>query len=118
MNDGTMIRVLTVDDHPLMMAGIAGEINAQPDMRRVAEATDGARASPPSESTGPDVTLMDIQIARNLQGTSMPFPRSGQEFPTARIVVPDDGRRDIHALRAFKSRSGGIPVEKYASRKT
>ena len=42
MNDGAMIRVLTVDDHPLMMAGIAGEINAQPDMRVVAEATDGA----------------------------------------------------------------------------
>ena len=44
MNQAPTIRVLTVDDHPLMMAGIAGEINAQPDMRVVGEATDGDEA--------------------------------------------------------------------------
>ena len=44
MTEPQVIRVMAVDDHPLMMAGIVGEINAQPDMRVVAEASDGDEA--------------------------------------------------------------------------
>jgi DNA-binding NarL/FixJ family response regulator len=44
MTDVKQIRVLTVDDHPLMRRGIAGEVNEQPDMKVVAEAVDGKEA--------------------------------------------------------------------------
>jgi DNA-binding NarL/FixJ family response regulator len=62
MNADAIIRVLTVDDHPLMMAAIAGEINAQPDMRVVAEATDGAQGIAAFRELRPDVTLMDVRM--------------------------------------------------------
>jgi DNA-binding NarL/FixJ family response regulator len=57
-----LVRMMAVDDHPLMMAGIAGEINAQPDMRVVAEATDGDEALALFRIHRPDVTLMDIRM--------------------------------------------------------
>jgi DNA-binding NarL/FixJ family response regulator len=105
MNDGAMIRVLTVDDHPLMMAGIAGEINAQPDMRVVAEATDGAEGIAAFREHRPDVTLMDIRMP-NLSGLDA-LSAIRQEFPTARIVVLTTVGGDIHALRAFKAGAAG-----------
>jgi len=100
-----MIRVLTVDDHPLMMAGIAGEINAQPDMRVVAEATDGAEGIAAFREHRPDVTLMDIRMP-NLSGLDA-LIAIRQEFPTARIVVLTTVGGDIHALRAFKAGAAG-----------
>lgn len=100
-----MIRVLTVDDHPLMMAGIAGEINAQPDMRVVAEATDGVQGVAYFRQHRPDVTLMDIRMP-NLNGLDAVFAIR-QEFPAARIVVLTMVDGDIHALRAFKAGAAG-----------
>jgi DNA-binding NarL/FixJ family response regulator len=105
MNEGARIRVLTVDDHPLMMAGIAGEINAQPDMRVVAEATDGAEGIAAFREHRPDVTLMDIRMP-NLSGLDA-LSAIRQEFPTARIVVLTTVGGDIHALRAFKAGAAG-----------
>ena len=105
MNDAAMIRVLTVDDHPLMMAGIAGEINAQSDMRVVAEATDGAQAITCFREHRPDVTLMDIRMP-NVNGLDALSAIRG-EFPSARIVVLTTVGGDIHALRAFKAGAVG-----------
>jgi DNA-binding NarL/FixJ family response regulator len=62
MSEIQTIRVLTVDDHPLMMAGIAGEINAQADMRVIAQASDGDDAIAKFRAHRPDVTLMDIRM--------------------------------------------------------
>jgi DNA-binding NarL/FixJ family response regulator len=105
MNDTAMIRVLTVDDHPLMMAGIAGEINAQPDMRVVAEATDGAQAIACFTEHRPDVTLMDIRMP-NVSGLDA-VSAIRREFPAARIVILTTVGGDMHALRAFKAGAVG-----------
>ena len=105
MNDGTIIRVLTVDDHPLMMAGIAGEINAQPDMRVVAEATDGSEGIARFREHRPDVTLMDIRMP-NVNGLDA-VSAIMREFPTARIVILTTVGGDVQALRAFKAGAAG-----------
>src|SRR5262249_58842970 len=64
MAEPHIIRVMAVDDHPLMMAGIVGEINAQTDMRVVAEASDGDEAVSLFRKHRPDVTLMDIRMPK------------------------------------------------------
>ena len=100
-----MIRVLTVDDHPLMMSGIAGEINAQPDMRVVARASDGNEALAEFRIHRPDVTLMDIRMP-NVNGVEA-IAAIRAEFPRARIVVLTTVAGDIQALRAFKAGAVG-----------
>jgi DNA-binding NarL/FixJ family response regulator len=105
MNEKPIIRVLTVDDHPLMMAGIAGEINAQPDMRVVAQACDGDEAIAHFRAHRPDVTLMDIRMPKVNGIEAITAIRS--EFPRARIVVLTTAAGDIQALRAFKAGASG-----------
>ena len=105
MTEGAMIRVLTVDDHPLMVAGITGEINAQPDMRVVAEATDGAEAVARYRQHLPDVTLVDIRMP-NMSGLDA-VVAIRREYPAARIIVLTTVGGDIHALRAFKAGAMG-----------
>jgi len=105
MNEAPVIRVLTVDDHPLMMAGIAGEINAQPDMRVVAEATDGSEGIARFKEHRPDVTLMDIRMP-NVNGLDA-VSAIMREFPTARIVILTTVGGDVQALRAFKAGAAG-----------
>jgi DNA-binding NarL/FixJ family response regulator len=105
MSDTPTIRVLTVDDHPLMMAGIAGEINAQRDMRVVAQAADGNEAISHFRAHRPDVTLMDIRMPK-LNGIDA-ITAIRNEFPQARIVVLTTAAGDIQALRAFKAGAVG-----------
>jgi DNA-binding NarL/FixJ family response regulator len=105
MNEAPVIRVLTVDDHPLMMAGIAGEINAQPDMRVVAEATDGSEGIARYREHRPDVTLMDIRMP-NVNGLDA-VSAIMREFSTARIVILTTVGGDVQALRAFKAGAAG-----------
>lgn len=105
MNDIRAIRVLTVDDHPLMMAGIAGEINAQSDMRVVAQASDGDEALAGFRAYTPDVTLMDIRMPKVNGIDAIAAIRA--EFPRARIVVLTTAAGDIQALRAFKAGAVG-----------
>ena len=59
---GSPIRILTVDDHPLVRQGIAGLVGIQPDMTTVAEAANGREAIQQFRAHRPDVTLMDIQM--------------------------------------------------------
>jgi DNA-binding NarL/FixJ family response regulator len=105
MNDSQEIRVLAVDDHPLMMAGISGEINAQPDMRVVAQAADGDEALACFRIHRPDVTLMDIRMP-NVNGIDA-VTAIRNEFPKARIVILTTAAGDIQALRAFKAGAVG-----------
>ena len=57
-----LIRILTVDDHPLLREGIAALVNAEPDMKLVAEASNGQEAIEKFRAHRPDVTLMDLQM--------------------------------------------------------
>jgi DNA-binding NarL/FixJ family response regulator len=96
---------MAVDDHPLMMAGIVGEINAQSDMRVVAEAPDGDEALELFRKHRPDVTLMDIRMPKVNGIVAMSSIR--QEFPHARIVVLTTSVGDVQILRAFKAGAVG-----------
>jgi DNA-binding NarL/FixJ family response regulator len=57
-----MIRILSVDDHPLMREGIAAIINDEEDMAVIAEVSSGSEATPAFRRFQPDVTLMDLRL--------------------------------------------------------
>jgi DNA-binding NarL/FixJ family response regulator len=105
MSEIRTIRVLTVDDHPLLRAGISGAINAQPDMSVVAEAADGEEAIASFRTHRPDVTLMDIRMPKTNGIDAISAIR--KEFPNARVVVLTTYGGDIQALRAFKAGAVG-----------
>jgi DNA-binding NarL/FixJ family response regulator len=105
MTETHVIRVMAVDDHPLMMAGIVGEINAQTDMRVVAEASDGDEALALFRKHHPDVTLMDIRMPK-VNGIEV-ISSIRQQFPQARIVVLTTSAGDVQAVRAFKAGAVG-----------
>jgi DNA-binding NarL/FixJ family response regulator len=99
MSNQRMIRVLTVDDHPLLRGGISGAINAQPDMTVVAEATDGDEAVGCFRAHQPDITLMDLRMPKANGIDAITAIR--KEWPTARIIVLTTYGGDVQALRAF-----------------
>jgi DNA-binding NarL/FixJ family response regulator len=100
------IRILVVDDHPLMRSGIAGEINAQRDMVVVAEAENGESAITLFRAHRPDVTLMDIKLPRMSGIESLTAIRA--EFRQARIIVLTSIAGDVQAMRAFKAGAVGF----------
>ena len=101
MTEATQIRVLTVDDHPLMMAGIAGEINAQPDMRVVAEATNGPEALVQFRAHRPDVTLMDLRMPAMTGVEAIRAIRQINPKAVFIVLTTYHGDEDIH--RALKA---------------
>jgi DNA-binding NarL/FixJ family response regulator len=100
------IKVLIVDDHPLMRSGIAGEINAHRDMTVVAEAEDGVSALSLFRAHRPDVTLLDLKMPRMNGIDCLTAIRS--EFPHARVVVLTTATGDIQATRAFRAGAVGF----------
>jgi DNA-binding NarL/FixJ family response regulator len=96
--DSDRIRILCVDDHPVVRQGIAGLINVQPDMVLVAEANDGREAIQQFRTHHPDVTLMDLQMPE-MNGLDAIIAMLG-EFPHARIIVLTTYAGDAQVLRA------------------
>ena len=96
-----MIRILAVDDHPLLRKGIAALINAEPDMRLVAEASNGEEAVRSFRLYRPDVTLMDLQLP-GLNGIEA-IQLILSEFPDARIVVLTTYTGDAQVVRALRA---------------
>jgi DNA-binding NarL/FixJ family response regulator len=95
------IRILTVDDHPLLREGIAALVNAESDMKVVGEASNGQEAIDKFRLQLPDVTLMDLQMPALNGLEAIIGIRS--EFPHARIIVLTTYIGDVQVLRALKA---------------
>jgi len=99
------IRVLVVDDHPIVRQGIAGLLAVQPDMALVAEAANGREAIQQFRTHRPDITLMDLRIPE-INGLDAIIAIRG-EFPDARIIVLTTYTGDVQVLRAVKAGAQG-----------
>jgi len=95
------IRILCVDDHPVVRQGIIGLVGIQSDMALVAEAANGREAIEQFRAHQPDVTLMDLQMPE-MGGLDAIIAIRG-EFPGARIIVLTTYTGDAQALRALKA---------------
>jgi DNA-binding NarL/FixJ family response regulator len=99
------IQVLTVDDHALLRKGIVGLVNAESDMKVVAEASTGLEATKQFKQHRPDITLMDLQLPDMSGIEAMIAIR--QEFPEARIIVLTTYAGDVQVVRALKAGARG-----------
>lgn len=100
------IRILIVDDHPMLREGIAAVVARQPDMVVVGEAANGKDALEAFRATIPDVTLMDLQMPELGGVEAITMIRA--EFSGARIIVLTTYKGDIQAVRALKAGASGF----------
>ncbi|MGC4055964.1 MAG: response regulator transcription factor [Paludibaculum sp.] len=105
MPAGNKIRILTVDDHPVLRSGIAAVLQLEDDIVVVAEAGDGKEAVDAFREHHPDVTLMDLQMPV-MNGIEAITAIRG-EFPDARMIVLTTYQGDVQALRALKAGAMG-----------
>lgn len=99
------IKVLTVDDHPVLREGIAAIIENHPDMVLVAEAGNGREAVECFRHYRPDVTLMDL-VMPEMNGIEATIAIR-KEFPNARIVVLTTYKGDVQAAQALDAGACG-----------
>ena len=95
------IRILAIDDHPLVREGIAGLVGVQPDMTLVGEASNGREAIQQFRMHHPDVTLMDLQMPEMNGIDALIAIRN--EFPDARVIVLTTYAGDVQIVRALRA---------------
>jgi len=105
MATGNQIRILCVDDHPVLREGIAAILASEADMVLVAEAGNGREAIEQFRIHRPDITLMDLQMP--LMGGGEAILAIRKEFPDARIIVLTTYSGDVQADRAFRAGAYG-----------
>ena len=93
------IRVMVVDDHPVVRRGIAALLETEPGLELVTEAEDGRRAIQEFRTHRPDVTVMDLQMPE--MGGLDAISAIRGEFPDARIIVLTTYAGDVQAIRAM-----------------
>lgn len=101
MPNSTRIRIITVEDHPLLREGIAAIINRQPDMSLVAEISSGKEAIERFRELQPDIVLMDLRLPDISGIEAMIAIRS--EFPDARVIILTTSSGDVEIQRALKA---------------
>jgi len=105
MNEEKGIRVLCVDDHPLLREGIATIINSDPGMSVIAEAANAREAIQQFRNLRPDVTLMDLRLPDKSGIDALIAIRN--EFPTARIIMLTTFEGDVEIQRALEAGARG-----------
>jgi len=95
------IRILTVDDHPVVREGIAGLLAVETDMSVVGEASNGREAIQQFRIHRPDITLLDLQMPEMNGLDALIAIRN--EFPDAKIIVLTTYSGDVQILRALKA---------------
>lgn len=99
------IRILLVDDHPVVRTGITALVGDHPDMALVAEASNGREAIQQFRTHRPDITVMDLQMPEMSGLDALVAIRN--EFPQAKVIVLTTYTGDVQILRALKAGACG-----------
>ena len=111
--DTNPIRVLSIDDHPLVREGVGTIINGQADMSLVGTASNGKEGIEAFRALRPDVTLMDLRLP-DLSGLDV-MTAIRSEFPDARVIVLTTFEGDMDVQRALKAGARGYLLKSMPS---
>jgi DNA-binding NarL/FixJ family response regulator len=101
MAPGNLIRILSVEDHPVFREGLSTIISSQQDMLLVAQASNGVEGLTQFRQHRPDITLMDIRLP-GINGTDTLISIRG-EFPNARVIMLTSSEGDGEIQRALRA---------------